>query len=208
MDQPTVDSATQRSAEILDSVKSVFALKGFDGASMQDLALAAQMSVGNFYRYFPSKNAIITALVERDMREIEETFQAVRIAEDRQSVFVQKLRERIEKLPIEDAALWTEMQAASFRVPEIAALKRAMEATVVGNVVSALALIHGGGDDPEMMERYATRAHFLMLMIHGYAQCKYCSHDKADTSQTVALGELLLSAIEQTLFAPDSNPKS
>ena len=52
-----------RSAEILASVRSAFAAKGFDGASMQDLARAAGMSVGNFYRYFPSKAAIVEDLV-------------------------------------------------------------------------------------------------------------------------------------------------
>jgi AcrR family transcriptional regulator len=93
--------------DILDKVKSVFAFNGFDGASMQDLAQATQMSVGNFYRYFPSKNAIITALVERDLKEIEAVFQTVRAASEPGPVFMQLLRQRLETLPYEDAALWT-----------------------------------------------------------------------------------------------------
>lgn len=44
----------QKVAEILSRLRDTFAEKGFDGASMQDLARAAGMSVGNFYRYFPS----------------------------------------------------------------------------------------------------------------------------------------------------------
>ena len=52
-------AAEERSHEILASIRQAFAEKGFDGASMQDLARAAGMSVGNFYRYFPSKAAIV-----------------------------------------------------------------------------------------------------------------------------------------------------
>ena len=77
MDTATPSIASQRALDILDQVKSVFALNGFDGTSMQDLAQATQMSVGNFYRYFPSKDAIITALVKRDLEEIEAVFEAV-----------------------------------------------------------------------------------------------------------------------------------
>ena len=47
---PTPPGTEQRIAEIIVSVRTAFAEKGFDGASMQDLARAAGMSVGNFYR--------------------------------------------------------------------------------------------------------------------------------------------------------------
>ena len=42
----------RRQTDILEAVHGTFVEKGFDGASMQDLARAAGMSVGNFYRYF------------------------------------------------------------------------------------------------------------------------------------------------------------
>ena len=54
----------QKVAEILSRLRDTFAEKGFDGASMQDLARAAGMSVGNFYRYFPSKSDIIAQMIE------------------------------------------------------------------------------------------------------------------------------------------------
>ena len=69
--------ADARSVEILDRVRHAFAEKGFDGASMQDLARAAGMSVGNFYRYFPSKAAIVEGLIHRDLSEIEAVFASV-----------------------------------------------------------------------------------------------------------------------------------
>lgn len=201
MDTAAVDIASQRVQDILDKVKSVFAHHGFEGASMQDLAQAAQMSVGNFYRYFSSKNAIITALVERDLKEIEAVFHAVQTAPDPSATFMQLLRHRIETLPLEDAALWTEMQAASFRAPEISDLKRNMEQTVRSNIVAALARIHGRDDDAAM-ETYATRAQFMMLLIHGYAQCKYCNRESANQLQTGALAEMVLQSLKDTILTP------
>jgi AcrR family transcriptional regulator len=66
-----------RTAEILALVRVAFAEKGFDGASMQDLARAAGMSVGNFYRYFPSKAAIVQGLIDQDLAEMEAEFLTV-----------------------------------------------------------------------------------------------------------------------------------
>lgn len=74
---PALPVLTDRSADILNRIRSAFAEKGFDGASMQDLARAAGMSVGNFYRYFPSKDAIIAAMAAYDMAEMEADFAAV-----------------------------------------------------------------------------------------------------------------------------------
>jgi len=65
-----------RSAGILSSVRQAFLDKGFDGASMQDLARAAGMSVGNFYRYFSSKSAIIHSLIEHDAELVQRDFAA------------------------------------------------------------------------------------------------------------------------------------
>ena len=60
---PPPDPKEAREAEILESIRTTFAAKGFDGASMQELARAAGMSVGNFYRYFPSKAAMVEAIM-------------------------------------------------------------------------------------------------------------------------------------------------
>ena len=67
----------RRQMDILEAVHSTFVEKGFDGASMQDLARAAGMSVGNFYRYFESKDAIVEALIAYDIARIEQDFAAI-----------------------------------------------------------------------------------------------------------------------------------
>ena len=205
IDTAAHSNASQRALDILDQVKSVFALNGFDGTSMQDLARATQMSVGNFYRYFPSKDAIITALVKRDLEEIEAVFEAVQNASDPGAMFMTILRERIETLPFEDAALWSEVQAASYRSPEIATLMRTMDDTVRCNVVRALARIHGD-DSADALKLYETRAHLMMLLIHGFAQRKYCAREAINPDQSAALGELVLTTLHDAIFAPPTTP--
>lgn len=205
MDTANVDSASQRVSDILNKAKTVFAFNGFDGASMQDLAQATQMSVGNFYRYFASKDAIIAALVKRDIDEIETVFHAIQAAADPGAMFMQLLRLRIETLPFEDAALWSEVHAAAFRAPEIATLMRNMEETVRRNVVDALTRIHSD-DSPAATEDYTTRAHFIMLLIHGFAQRKICARETATPEQTAALGELVLTTLSHTIFTSPSSP--
>ena len=205
MDTATSGIANKRASDILDQVKSVFALNGFDGTSMQDLAQATQMSVGNFYRYFSSKDAIITALVKRDLMEIEAVFDAVKAASDPGAMFMHLLRQRIETLPFEDAALWSEVQAASNRSPEIATLMRSMDETVRTNIVNALARIHGD-DSARAHSDFETRAHLVMLIVHGFAQRKSCAREAMTPESSAALGELALATLKTTIFAPPATP--
>lgn len=126
-----VPASEERSHEILASIRQAFAEKGFDGASMQDLARAAGMSVGNFYRYFPSKAAIVQAMCGYDLAEIQGEFAEIQTS-DRPMVF---LRDRIlnhfSDEALKDGQLWAEITAASIRKPEIGEVSRQMESTIV-----------------------------------------------------------------------------
>lgn len=50
-------------AAILDAALEVFAARGYASATMQDIARAAGISIGNVYRYYPSKEALFDAVV-------------------------------------------------------------------------------------------------------------------------------------------------
>ena len=53
----------QQTRRILQAAAKCFVQSGFQGASMQEICREAGMSPGALYRYFPSKEAIIEALV-------------------------------------------------------------------------------------------------------------------------------------------------
>lgn len=51
---------------VLDAAALCFIRSGFHGTSMQEICAEAGMSPGALYRYFPSKDAIIVAIVEEE----------------------------------------------------------------------------------------------------------------------------------------------
>lgn len=63
-----------RQERILDAAVCCVRRSGFHAASMVDIAAEAKISVGIIYRYFANKEAIIEAIVARDMAEIRTKF--------------------------------------------------------------------------------------------------------------------------------------
>ena len=63
-----------RHGRILDAAERSFTQAGFHRTTVQDVAREAGMSPGNLYRYFPSKDAIVAGLVERDRMMVREDF--------------------------------------------------------------------------------------------------------------------------------------
>ena len=118
---------------------------------------------------------------------------------------MQLLRLRIETLPCEDAVLWSEVQAASNRSPEIAALMRTMDEGVRTHIVDALVRIHGD-ESEQARAAFQTRAHLVMLIVHGFAQRKFCAREAMTPDESAALAELALSTLHDTIFAPLTPP--
>lgn len=168
MPEPPVQPATpDRSAEILVRIRSAFAEKGFDGASMQDLARAAGMSVGNFYRYFPSKDAIIAAMASHDMAEMEADFAAIQQADNPLPLIREKIRFKIEGCD-DHGRLWAEITAAAQRKPEIAQISCGVEDMVARNLVQVFARLSGLPPE-EAQERFGAQARFVILLVKSAA---------------------------------------
>lgn len=156
--------AEPRSSEILDQARAAFAEKGFDGASMQDLARAAGMSAGNFYRYFASKAAIVESLVTRELDEIEQTFHRVVNADDPLGALRAGLSERMEAGCLVEHGLWTEIIAAAGRKPEIAAALARMETQICDRLLRVFA--HAAALPPaEAERRFSAHARFLLMLV-------------------------------------------
>lgn len=61
----TVKSAEERKEEILDVAEQLFAEKGFDNASTNDIINKIGIARGTLYHHFSSKEEILDAIVER-----------------------------------------------------------------------------------------------------------------------------------------------
>ncbi len=158
----------ERGAEILGRIRQAFAEKGFDGASMQDLARAAGMSVGNFYRYFPSKDAIIEAMVGYDMAEMERDFAEILGAADPRAALRAKIAGHLAEDCADQGRLWAEITAAAHRKAEIAQICCEMEDTVAGNLLSVFSRMTGLPVET-CRARFLAQARFMVLMVKAAA---------------------------------------
>jgi AcrR family transcriptional regulator len=186
--------ADLRSAMILASVHRAFMEKGFDGASMQDLAREAGMSVGNFYRYFPSKAAIVEAIITLDLQEMERDFSAIIGSANP----MQSLRDTI-KQHVEDSLcngegqLWAEITAAAMRKPDIAAIVGRMEIDITHYLTTVFS-ITSGLTLAQAAEKFSGHAALVVLLVKASAM-QAC----ATGSQRTDLTALVLRTINQTL---------
>jgi AcrR family transcriptional regulator len=62
---PAEDESAKR-RQIIDGARAVFLAKGFDAASMNDIARAAGVSKGTLYVYFKHKEELFEAIVEQE----------------------------------------------------------------------------------------------------------------------------------------------
>lgn len=193
MQLATLPTPDQRSADILGRVRSAFAEKGFDGASMQDLARSAGMSVGNFYRYFPSKAAIIEAMINLDLAEIERDFATVLTSPTPFARLRQMIRQRIcEHQNCHDGQLWAEISAVAQRKPEIAAISCRMETAIATNLTAVFAQ-ETGFTPAEALRRFQAQAAYIVLLVKSSAMVS------PDAALHHDLTALIIRTIDQTL---------
>src|SRR5215813_1441453 len=74
--------------ELLTAAKAVMAKKGYHNAKIADIAAAADIGVGTFYLYYPTKDALFLELVK-------ETAQALKAEIDQARAQVEDVVEKI-----------------------------------------------------------------------------------------------------------------
>lgn len=127
-----------RRGEILDAAERCFARNGFHGASMQEICGEASMSPGSLYRYFPSKEALIAGIAERDRADVAEKFRAITEAPDFFEALALSARHYIIDESTEEICLRAEIKAESIRNPEIAKIYASIEQAVKTGLASVL----------------------------------------------------------------------
>src|SRR4051812_1488777 len=82
---PTQQRARETVEVILEATARILVAEGYDRASTNRIAQAAGVSIGSLYQYFPSKEALVAALVEehvaRMMTVVTEALAVVKPAE-------------------------------------------------------------------------------------------------------------------------------
>jgi len=99
-------------ARIMDTAEALFRRLGFAKTAVADIAGELKMSPANVYRFFSSKNAIVEAICQRCLGELEDRAWAV--ARSRGPA-----AERIERLVLEIIAYHSENNLTDQRVNDI-----------------------------------------------------------------------------------------
>ena len=166
MRRANVQRQSDRRLEILDAAQRCFARSGFHGASMQEICAEAGMSPGNLYRYFPSKEALIAGICERNRAEAADSLLAV----DRAPGFFEGLaalaRHHLLERPEEEAGLCAEIMAESRRNPEIARLHSELELDIKARLVDMLRRAAGRGEISSEVD-LDSAATMLMVLADG-----------------------------------------
>jgi TetR/AcrR family transcriptional regulator, repressor for uid operon len=121
---------SDRRDEILAAAQRCFVRSGFHGASMQEICAEAAMSPGNLYRYFPSKEALIAGIAERDRAEVAQQFARADLSRGLFAVLEGMAQHYFAEYPRERVLLCTEIMSEARRHPEIARISASFDADV------------------------------------------------------------------------------
>jgi AcrR family transcriptional regulator len=72
-----IKKSEETRTRILEAALAVFRERGFERATMRDIAAAAEVAVGAAYYYFESKDAIVMAFYERSQSEMRPQIEAL-----------------------------------------------------------------------------------------------------------------------------------
>jgi AcrR family transcriptional regulator len=166
MRRANVQAQSDRRDEILAAAQRCFVRSGFHGASMQDICAEAGMSPGNLYRYFPSKEALIAGIAERDRAEVAQEFASADLSHGFFAVLEGMAHHHFSARPIEQVKICTEIMSEARRNPEIARILAAFDADVKKWLVDLMRAGAERGDIPADADFQAV-ATMLMFIADG-----------------------------------------
>jgi AcrR family transcriptional regulator len=152
-------------ARIMDTAEALFRRMGYAKTAVADIASELRMSPGNVYRFFPSKIAIVQAICQRCLNELDE--QAWSIARSKASA-----SERLERLQLEILAYHKENLLEEQKVHDmvLVAMEESWDAIMAHKerIRSIMELILRDGIEAgefEPVEPRETSAHFLKACL-------------------------------------------
>jgi AcrR family transcriptional regulator len=155
---------SDRRTEILDAAERCFARSGFHQASMQDICAEAGMSPGNLYRYFPSKEALIAGISERNRADAVASFAQVEQASDFFDGLAQLARHHLVDRSDSEVGLCAEIMSESRRNADVARLYQEIESDIKRRIAGLLETARARG---EIRADVDVEAAATVLMVLG-----------------------------------------
>lgn len=167
---------SERHIRILDAAERIFARAGIHTATINDVAAEAVMSPGNLYRYFPSKEAIVAGLAERDRMAIAADFASLTEGPATLDMLEALGRRHLVDEPREKAMITLQIWAEASRNPSVATLCNSVESEVYHGLQTFVRKAKETGELPvELDEAQYIAATFMM--VDGYMRCRATQPD-------------------------------
>ncbi len=162
--------ADMRRAQILAAAEQCFVEHGFHRASVSMICRAAGMSPGHVYHYFDNKEAIIAAIVRRDLDRLLEMTEGMRASDDVLAAMIARVPEGVaEKLEPRAARLRLEIAAEASRNEAIAGIVREADACSRESLKQTLRLACRDGRLAEDEQALDLAVETLAAMFDGLA---------------------------------------
>jgi AcrR family transcriptional regulator len=168
--RPPREFAGEVEERILDAAAKVFLERGFEGATVDEIADVAHAGKPTIYARFPGKEALFTAVMARNVRQMTRTFESVvptgATIEQRLASIAMGILRKV--LVAETVALIRAAVAEARRFPDVAAsVSRIAQEGWAETVAELLAALAGPHKLPAFAadRRAATARHFIELTM-------------------------------------------
>lgn len=170
VEQRATARAEAQRERILRAAQKCFIEHGFQGAGMALIAGTAEMSPGLIYRYFESKNAIVLAIADRQLREGRQQIGRLQSSADLAADILATFHRWQERDPlVMDPALFLETSAAATRDPQIAQSLANFDAQIRAELEALIRRGHGEEVPPLPDDTVEARALLLQCVFDGLA---------------------------------------
>ena len=151
---PKRERGKQRVAELLQAAAAVFAEKGYEAATMTEIAARAGAPIGSLYQFFPVKEALADSLVQNyvallvaDLQALEERASRIdteTLADDLLGLLGARGRERAAAVPLVEARMDERTRRTTFRHmlrKQVAAILRVRSPTLSPDAAREMAVV-------------------------------------------------------------------
>ena len=178
--------AETRRRKVIEAARKLFAAKGFHLTGMAEIAAASDIHVGQIYRDFPCKEAIVAAIVEADFTAFVDT-DSLRLAVEQrdQRAVLAAIEGLFEPSSCEE--MMPEIMAEAARNPRIADIVGELDTRFRDTLARALAVF---APDSAMQARREEVAEVIMVLVIG--QC----HRVGGTTLSAPLRVIIMREIE------------
>lgn len=194
--QPLTDRGRRTRATLVSSAREVFERKGFDGTRMGDIAEAAGVSHGTVYTWFPTKEAVLAAVVDS---VVEGLYDAMRTPDTHDPIArIDRANRTYLDAYRDNARLLEVVEQASVTHPEFRTVLAQLRSTHVRRVAATIMRLQMDGCARADLDPHAAAA-ALCSMVEGFARHWFGRGEVHDEQVAVhTLTALWISALHMT----------